>query len=64
MVPIRKLLMKDNTHVISILMFYENRNIMIFEMLGSVFYCIMYNHLCVDCMCLHQDKFSLENEVF
>ena len=33
---VRKLLNKDNTHVLSLIMFYDNRKTIIFKVLGSV----------------------------
>ena len=59
MVYIRKLLKKDNNHVISLLMFYENIKSMILKVLGSVIYCIMENYLCVNYLRLHQVKVYL-----
>ena len=45
---------KDKTHVISLLVFYENRKTMIFKVLGSVIYCLMDNYICVDYLWLQQ----------
>ena len=33
---VRKLLNKDNSHVLSLIMFYDNRKTIIFKVLGSV----------------------------
>ena len=63
MVPIRKFSKKYNTHVISLLMFYEDRDIMIIKVLCSVIYCIKDNYLYVNYMCLQRDKLYSEHEV-
>ena len=44
-------------------MFYENVNIMIFKVLGSVVYC-MDNYLCADYLCLQKVKLYLANKGF
>ena len=62
MVPNRKVFKKNNICVISILMFYENRKIMIYKVLGSVIYCIIDNYLCVGFMCLQKVRLSLEHK--
>ena len=64
MVPTRKVLKKDNTGVISLLMFYEDIKTMIFKVLGSVVYFIMYNYLCDDYMCLHKAKLYFSHKGF
>ena len=55
---------KDNTCVSAVLMLNENRNTMIFNMLGSVVYCIMDNYLCVYYFCLKQDQLTLAHKIF
>ena len=50
--PIRKVMRKENTRVLSLLMLYEKKKIMVFNMLGSVFFCIIKNRLGVDYLCL------------
>ena len=60
MVPIIKVSKKDNTRVISLVMFYENRKSIIFKVLGSVVYCITENYICADYLYLHQYKVYLE----
>ena len=42
-----KVLRKDSTCVISLMMLYENRKNVIFMLLSSVVYCIIYNYVCV-----------------
>ena len=64
MVPIRKVLRKENTCVISCLMFYENIKSIIFNVIGSVVYCIMDNYVCVDSLFLQQAKIYLVNKGF
>ena len=54
MTPIRKVLRKENTCVISLLIFYENRKNMIFKVLSSVIYCIIANYECDDYLCFTQ----------
>ena len=48
MMPVRKVLQKGNTRVISLLIFDENRKIMIFKVLSSIVYCIMEKFVCVN----------------
>ena len=50
------LLREENTRVISLLMFYENRKNMMFKVLGSLVYFIMDNYVCVDRLCFLQTK--------
>ena len=60
MVPIRILLSKENTCVLSLMIFYENRKSMVFKVLGSVGYGIMDNYVCADYLCLFKAKLFLE----
>ena len=62
MTSIIKVFRKYNTCVLSLLMFYENRNNMIFKVLSSVFYCIMDNYVCVDYLCCPQTKLHVHFE--
>ena len=48
MLFIEKVLSKDNTYVLAILMLYENINTMIFNVLSSIIYCVMGKYVCVD----------------
>ena len=64
MVPIRKLLKKDNTSVIELLMFYKNKKSMIFKVLGSVIYCITEKCLFVDYICLQKYQLYLVHKGF
>ena len=64
MVNIRKVFNKDNTRVLELLMFHENRKTTIFKVLGSVIYCIMDNYICTDYLCLNKYKISLAHKVF
>ena len=64
MVSIRKLLKNCNTRVISLLMFYDNINITIFNMLDPINYLIMEKYICVGYLCLHQSQLSLEHKIF
>ena len=64
MVPIIKALKKYNTSVLSLMLFYENRKSIIFEVLASVAYCIMDNYLFVNSMCLHQAEIYLVHKGF
>ena len=54
--PTRILLRKENTRIIPLLMFYENIKNMMFKVLISFLYCIMYNYLCVDSPSFPQTK--------
>ena len=56
MTPIRKVLRKENTRVLSLLVFYENIKNMIFKVLSSVVYYIIDKYVCVDYMCCPQPK--------
>ena len=56
MMPTRKVLQKENTRVISLMMFYENRKNMKFKVLISIVYCIMDNFVCVDYLCCPETK--------
>ena len=64
MVPIRKLLKKDNTSVIELLMFYKNKKSMIFKVLGSVIYCITEKCLFVDYIFLQKYQLYLVHKGF
>ena len=44
----RKGFKKGNTCIISIIMFYDDINNMIFKVSSSIVYCIMENYACVD----------------
>ena len=55
MIPIKKVLRKDNNCVISLMMFYENIKIKILKVLSSVIYCIMENYVCADYLCCLQN---------
>ena len=59
MMPVRKVLKKLNTHVISLLMFNDNRNSIKFKVLSSIVYCIMYNLICVDYLCCTKTKLCI-----
>ena len=63
MMPIRKVLIKYNIHVISLLIFYENINNMIFKVFSSVVYCIIDNDVCDDYLCCTQTKPHVANKV-
>ena len=56
MTPIRKVLNKEKTCVLSLMMLYENRKSMIFKVLHSVVYCIMENYVCVEYLCCPKTK--------
>ena len=48
--------MKNNVTVLSLTMFYENSDTVIFRVLGSVVYTIIDNYICLDYMFLFQYK--------
>ena len=64
MVPIRKVLRKENTYFLALLMFYDSMNTMILNVLGSVVYFIMDNYLCDDYTCLHKAKLYFSHKGF
>ena len=53
----RKTSKQDNIHVIDIIMFYENNELLIFKLLGIVVYWFLENYACVDYLCLKKDFF-------
>ena len=64
MMPIRRVSRKENTCVISLLVFCENRKSAIFKLLSSVVYCIMENYICAYYLCSPQTKAHVSNELF
>ena len=54
----KSVLMKNNVTVISLMMFYENKNIVILRVLGYVIYTIIGNFIFIYYLCLFQDKLS------
>ena len=62
MMPIKKVLKKENTCVLSLLMFYENRKNMILKVLSSIVYYIMEHYVCVDYLCCLQTKIDVTNK--
>ena len=63
MYHIIKNLKKDNTRVLSSIIFYENIKTVIFKVLGSIIYFIMSNYLCVYYMCLQEVQLYLTHKV-
>ena len=60
-----KTLKKDNTCVIALIMFYENRKSLIFKVLGVVVYCFSEIYICVDYLSLQKEEnMSLSHRVF
>ena len=47
-----KTLKHDSTHVIDLIIFYENRKSLIFKVLGVVVYCFILKYVCVDYLCI------------
>ena len=64
MMPIRKVLGKQNTRVLSFMMFDENREKMVFKVFSLVVYCIVNNYVCADHLCYPQTKFHVSNKGF
>ena len=64
MIPIRRVLRKENTLVLSFLMFYEERKNMIFKVLSSVVYCITKNYACADYLYFPQTQLHVANKGF
>ena len=62
--PIIKIWRKENTCILSLLMFNENIKNMISKVLSSVVYCIMDNYACDDYLCCQQSKLRVENRGF
>ena len=52
----RNVIKNDNTHVLAILMFYENRKFVVYKVLGVVIYCILEKYVCIDYLCLQKEK--------
>lgn len=61
---IKSLLKKDNNNVNGLVMFYENRNIMFFKVLGSFIYSTINKYICLDCFCIQQDTLSSNDRSF
>ena len=61
---IKNVLRKDNNRLLSVMMFYENRNNMIFNVLSSVVYFIINNYVCDDYLCCPQTKLHVANKIF
>ena len=64
MIPIRRESKKENTCVLSFLMFYEDRKNTIFKVSSSVVYCIMNNYVCAYYLYFPQNKIHVANKVF
>ena len=60
----QKFLRKENTHVISIMMFYETRKKTNLKVLNPVVYCIMENDVCDAYLFLQQAKLYCANKRF
>ena len=64
MIPIGRELRKENTHVISLVIFFENRKNKMFNFLISVVYCIMYNYACADYLCFQKTELYFSKKGF
>ena len=64
MIPIRRVSQKENTCVLSFLMFYEDRKNTIFKVSSSVVYCIMKNYVCAYYLYFPQTKLHVANKGF
>ena len=60
----KKVLNKDNTFVISLLMFCEDRKNIIYKFLSLVVYCIMESYVCYDYLFCMQNKPHITNKEF
>ena len=60
MTPIRRVLKKDITRVLSLKMFYENRNKHDVQGIGFSCFCIMDNYVCVDYLGCPQTKLHVQ----
>ena len=61
---IKNELMKINVSVISLLIFYDNRGVIVYKVIGAVLYNIIDNYICIYFMGLLQDKMSKHNNRF
>ena len=48
----RKTKKNDYTHVLALLIFYENTKLLIYKVLCFVVYCTLDKYVCIDYMCL------------
>ena len=53
---IKNNLIKRNVSVISLMMFYDNRKIIVYKLIGSVIYTILENYICIDYLSLLRDN--------
>ena len=51
----------DNTRIISMIVFYDNRKSPIFKILGIVVYFLLEKYVCVDYLCLQEQQNFLCN---
>ena len=53
-INMRQTLKEDNTHVIDLIIFYNNRKSPIFKVLGVVVYLLLEKYVCVDYLYLQK----------
>ena len=61
-ISIKRVPRKENTCVISLLMFYEKRKNIILKVSSSVVYCITGYYVCDDYLCFTQTKLNVANK--
>ena len=56
---------QDNDRFIALVMFYENRKLLLFKVLGFVIYFFLDRYVCVNYFCLQKEqKLSLAHKLF
>ena len=63
MIPTRKLLREEKSHVISLLIFYKTRKIMMYKVLGSLVHCTIENYFYLYYLCLQQAELYLASKI-
>ena len=51
---IRRVMKNDNTHVIELLLLYDNMNYLVFKVLGVVIYYTINKNVCIGYVCLYK----------
>ena len=59
-----KMMKSDNTRVLEVLMFYENRKSQIYKVFCVVVYFVLYKYVCTDYFCLPKNQMSFSHQVF
>ena len=65
MTSIKETLILKGVNIVSIVMFYDSRDKIVFKVLGGSFNDkILYNFICIDYLCLVQDELSKNDKRF